>query len=179
MRTDTTGTMPLSAGMRIEHNNHSINGDDASLAGGSALLTLALAPLNGVDGLMFSTVLDFRFFETPNSIFGPSADIFVVMNPHVATETFTYQGHVYEFTFEASFNPLNGWYHEYARKKLGLKKKDALYGWTTPENENTGFLTELSIRCKEPAPTPEPATLACLGLGLAGLGLLRRRALKR
>lgn len=49
-----------------------------------------------------------------------------------------------------------------------------LYGWTTPENEDTYISSELTIT-GTPSPVPEPSTFAFLGLGLTALAFVGRR----
>lgn len=175
-----TDDAEASDAMTLSHSNFSINSNDKSLKSGTVLATLALSPLGAALGPVFSTTLEFFFFETPNNSASTEEDIFVVMNPYAGTETFEYQGYTYDFTFQASFEELTGYYADYARRELKLGADVPLYGWTTAERESTDFVTKVQIRYRTgPSPTPEPASMALVGIGLAGLGFMRRRAARK
>ncbi len=165
-------------GITFSHSNLPISASAASLRSGSILAALSMSPAGGsIDATTYSTTLEFFFFETTNGNSATERDILLVRNPYVATESFTHAGVRYDFTFEASFQLLTGWYADYARTQLGWSSDTPVYGWTTAEGFTTDFFTKLQVRHETmpPPATPEPATLALLGLGLAGLGLAARR----
>lgn len=171
------------AGVSLWHDNHTISASYSTLQAGSVLLTLDLDPVNGtLDAGTFGILLDFYFIETLNGASGSTEhdpDIFIVKEPlEVASQRFMHDGVEYEFSFEASFKPLEGWFLEEAQRLLGTD--DILYGWTTLEGQTSEFNTSFSIKtitppAPVPTPTPEPGTMLLMGLGLAGLGFMTRR----
>lgn len=166
-----SGTMltngPASLGMELYHNNHVILGGSIQLESGIVRSVLTLAP-SGMPPLpVFSTKLDFLFFETPNGNPASESDVFVLLNPDVTEETFHFYGIDYVFSFGGSF----GLIPESYRAMLGLPLGSV--GWITEEGLYNAFDTLVSIKA---LPTPEPTSIILMGLGLLGLFGLRRRA---
>jgi len=152
-------------GMTLFHDNHVVYG--IQLKSGVARAVLELAP-SGYPALpVFSTTLDFNFYETPNNNPDAPGDVFVLMNPEVTQETFALGGYYYTFNFGGSF----GLIPEVYRTLLGLPA-DAV-GWVTAEDQYNEYLTSISITA---VPTPEPTSIILMGLGLLGIFGLRRRA---
>jgi len=153
-------------GLVLSHNNKAIAGDSITLQSGTARAILQLAPSGQPSLPVFSTTLDFQFYETPNSG-STQQDVFVLMNPGVTQETFRFMGIDYVMDFTKSFSAIPPAY----RTLLGLPA-DAV-GWLTSEGVTTTHQTLLSIRA---LPTPEPASAVLMLMGLGGLGLMMRRA---
>lgn len=155
-------------GLVLSHSNKAIAGDSITLQSGTARAILQLIPqLPGATSLpVFSTTLDFKFFETPNTG-STQQDVFVLMNPEVTQETFHFYGIDYVMDFTKSFSPIPLAY----RTLLG-PPADAV-GWLTSEGVTTTHQTLLSITA---LPTPEPASAVLMLMGLGGLGMMMRRA---
>lgn len=155
-------------GLVLSHDNKAINGSRVTLQSGTARAILQLMPqIPGAPTLpVFSTTLDFKFYETSNTG-DTQQDVFVLMNPEVTQETFHFYGIDYVMDFTKSFSPIPEAY----RTLLGLPA-DAV-GWLTREGVTTTHQTLLSIRA---LPTPEPASAVLMLMGLGGLGLMMRRA---
>ena len=165
----------------IYHENKPIDSESYFLQYGVVSATLTLQGIDPVTGSVesFSTVLNFLFFETNND--EPYAnDVFVLLNPSAATESFVYDGMAYTFSFASNLTALDTSYLNNARygsqsvsqalAGLGYDMSQPVIGWMTPENMTSytdSYLTVVS--------TPEPSTFLIFGLGIAGLAIFRRK----
>lgn len=168
--TASSGTLitdgPASLGMQLYHDNNVILGGSIQLESGMVRAILELTPSGFPPLPVFSTTLDFLFFETPNGT-PTESDVFVLLNPEVTEETFHYYGVDYVFSFGGSFGLIPDAY----LALLGLPAGSV--GWITTENALTTHDTFVSITA---LPTPEPTSIILMGLGLLGLFGLRRHA---
>lgn len=167
----TTGPLitdgPASLGMELYHYNQPILSGSIQLKSGVVRSVLTLAPSGNPPLPVFSTKLDFLFFETPNGNVNTESDVFVLLNPEVTEETFHYYGVDYVFSFGGSFGLIPETYRALLNLPVGS------VGWITSENAYNAFDTLISIRA---LPTPEPTSIILMGLGLLGLFGLRRRS---
>lgn len=160
----TTGGSAVN-GLLLSHTNNAINSSRITLSSGIVRAILQLAPSGQPALPVFSTELDFKFYETSNTG-STQQDVFVLLNPEVTQETFHFYGVDYVMDFTKSFSPIPLAY----RSLLGLPA-DAV-GWLTREGQTTTHQTLLSIRA---LPTPEPASAVLMLVGLGALTLMARR----
>ncbi len=165
-------TPPDANGIYLTHVNNPITDSPYNLNGGKVRATLELTAADPyiMNFPVLSTLLEFSFFETPNSGLYPN-DIFVLLNPEVTVETFIFDGYFYTFKFTGFQQITDSLYLDFLEDN-GFDVSGPVFGWLTAENATTGVPTYLTI---EAVATPEPGTLMILGAGLLGLAAVRRR----
>lgn len=190
---DTNG--PAISNMSVTHLNRPIDGNSKSLDKVTLRSYLTLTPFDPASAGLPQTFLDFEidFLETPNAA-NPCAGGGVNgsgVNSAGCADIFVIDKNALNFPFFYDLDGVGGplqdqkYYISFFELTSGLNPLPAAacaavgvagpcLGFRTPEGTDTTVEFAAMITT-DPVHIPEPGTLAILGLGLAALGMTRRR----
>jgi hypothetical protein len=176
-----TNGVPVTSAV-LTHGNNIIQGPSRHLLTADLLSTLTLKPFlpDGPPLDPQSVTFQIKFEETNNSstnselcgdglAITPCDDVFVLLNPEDLVTSFVFGSYKYTLTVAlAGLSNLNDAQCSAAGTGSGC------VGLLTPEQQTSSFNATIGIASAK-IPVPEPATLALLGLGMLGMGVVRRR----
>ncbi len=166
------GSTTSNSAVALTHINNAIDSTYKSLTGGSLALDINLQNFNGatVENGLFTYELDFTFDETLNGKYNSSSnnDIFaVITNPFSPKieQPVIINNASYLITMYLELE-------DFGNNRYGFSTAEG----TTSMLDFTWSMAAIDTRkLDDPSPTPEPATMLLMGMGLAGVGFVKRR----